>query len=179
MERNETAKLIALIMANYSEGLLPSGWTSNSQNAVNTWHALLNDLPFDAVKASVLKHMMTNEYPPTVAHIRGEIANMITSIETADEAWGMVQKAIRQFGYVNKAGALAMLPDTARIIVERFGWDYYCQMPVDDASTYYAQFRQAYQGQSMKRKELAQVPDYIRAQIMDTPALPEKRGEHE
>lgn len=167
MEFKETAAIMALIASNYSEKLLPSPWVENQRKAVEAWHDLLKDLDHDKVKAAVASLIMTKNYPPTIADIRGMIAKAAEPVTTvtSEEAWGLIQKAVRKFGYPDENGALEFIGEPARTIVKRFGWLYFCQMPNEEHSTYFSQFRRAYDAEILKRIERVQIPKELRDRL--------------
>lgn len=166
MDKGETAKIMGIISMNYSEKLLPAVWVTNQSMATELWTDLLNDLDYNQVKAAVLILIMTKDYPPTIAEIRNTIAKESTQhIVTAEEAWGQIQKAVRKFGYTDEQGAKAFLQEDIRLIVERFGWTYFCMMPIDDTSTYFAQFRNAYNCEVQKKIEKIQIPAALKAAL--------------
>lgn len=166
MDINETAKVMGIISMNYSEKLLPSVWITNPKMATELWTDLLKDLNYEQVKAAVKILIMTKEYPPTIAEIRNTIAKDTTkNSASAEEAWGQIQKAVRKFGYPDELGAKSYLGEEIRTIVERFGWTYFCRMPIAETSTYFAQFRNAYNCEVQKKIERVQIPEELREKL--------------
>jgi len=66
------------------------------------WHRLLRDIPFDLLDAAAAHYATTSgsAFPPSIAELRDmafKVAN--PNRVSAEEAWGEVQKAIRQTGF--------------------------------------------------------------------------------
>lgn len=88
--------------------------------------------------------------------------SMSGSTVTPEEAWGRIKLAVRRHGWTEEDKALDFLGTDISEVVKRFGWDYFCQMPVSDESTYYSQFRNAYQTESKRKTETAVLPDKVK-----------------
>lgn len=155
MTKDEIKQLLAFMASVYTARLMPE----INSFTVEVWHRILGDLDFSITKKALMKWVSIEKYPPTPADIRGIIADskMVNKL-TSEEAWRLIMDAVRKYGYTSKDEALQSLPDTVRTIVRRFGWDYFCLMPIEDTSTYYAQFRNAYAAIVLKEKEQLQVP---------------------
>lgn len=158
MKKEDTKQLLAFLVSVYTARLMPEINTFT----VEVWGRILGDLDFEIVKEAALKWSSKERYPPTPADIRGIIADskMVNKL-TSEEAWRLIMDAVRKFGFANKEEALNSLPDTVRTIVKRFGWDYFCLMPIEDTSTYYAQFRNSYAAIVLKEKESLQIPQKL------------------
>jgi hypothetical protein len=170
MKKNETAQIMTMISLNYTAALLPEGWKTSKEMALEIWHSALGDLSFDDAKKSLLQYFSSDEkYPPTIADIRRRVMEMnsVDEFMPVEQAWGTVIDAIRKFGYVDKAGALESLQGATRAIVECFTWEYYCAMPIDNVSTYFAQFRAAYNARISCAKEQKQLPEHLRTHRAD------------
>ena len=159
MTKDEIKQLLAFMASVYTARLMPE----INSFTVEVWHRILGDLDFSITKKALMKWVSIEKYPPTPADIRGIIADsrMVNKL-TSEEAWRLIMDAVRKYGYTSKDEALQSLPDTVRTIVRRFGWDYFCQMPIEDTSTYYAQFRNAYAAIVLKEKESLQIPDSLK-----------------
>jgi len=156
MNKQETQKILGLIIISY-----PDRFTEQpSALQINVWNELLSDLSFADVSTAVKKWIMTERFPPVIADIRKIVADAnMPGTDQADEAWGKLKQAIRKFGHMDSEEAIQTLPELAQIIVKRFTWSYYCMMPIDEVSTYYAQFRNAYECEYRKQRERKQIPE--------------------
>jgi len=105
---------------------------------------------------------MTADFPPSIAQIRSRIAVATMQVsQTADEAWGKIMKAVRMYGWCNPKGAEAFLGAFTWGVVTGFEWRYFCELDMDKESTYFAQFRTAYNTQIAREKEKLQIPQHV------------------
>ena len=154
----EVKQMLATMVSVYTKKLMPE----INEFTVNVWQRILADIDFKAAQASLIKWMSTERYPPTPADIRSGIAiAQMGVISSPDDAWKLIQQAVRKYGYMNQDEALKSFPELINRIVGRFGWMHYCMMPMEDVATYYAQFRNAYNDECQKTKERLQIPDDI------------------
>jgi hypothetical protein len=155
MTREETKNILAYISTVYPERMIGEV----SKLKVDIWADLMKDMDYAEIKKALKRWVSTEKYPPTISELRSSVASeKMGDADSPEEAWGEIQKAVQKFGYIDKEGALASLNPVCRRIVERFGWQYFCQMPIDEISTYYAQFRNAYTAEWKKEKERIQIP---------------------
>lgn len=148
-----------------SQNFLPDG------ESVKTWYMMVRDLPYEAANVAVQKYAATNRFPPTVADIREQAAE-ITSGRQSDwgEGWEKTMKAIRKYGYTNPEGALASLDEITRKTVERLGWKELCAS--ENAMADRANFRMVYEQLQQEGRKDAQLPPGIREALgMDGSAL--------
>lgn len=158
MTRDETKTILATMTAVYPKNLLPD----ISELTVNVWFQLLQDVPYRTASAAVMAWMQTNKYPPTPANIREYTAP--DRSESAESAWGRLQQAVRKYGHTEKQQAALAIPDIWPL-VDRWGWDHWCQMPIEDAATYYAQFRNAYESDRRRSTERARLSPSVVAAL--------------
>ena len=163
MTREETKTILSTMAAVYSEKLMPS----MNDLTVNVWFQLLQDLSYQQVQAATAAWLTSNKYPPTIADLRETVLAkpVEASMDTAEEAWGKVQVAVRRYGWTEEERAKSALGDLIWKTVGSFGWRYWCQMPVEDESTYFAQFRNAYNVNRKREVEAAQIPAGIREKL--------------
>lgn len=154
MTREETKKMLAVISVNYGEKLFYV-----TPEKVNLWAQLLSDLEYMEVQGAIKNWIMTEKFPPTVADIRGAIADkVLRGIPAADEAWGILMNNVREYGPYKKRQGIEALPEDIRDIVERWGYNYYCMFDESQSATVYAQFRDAYNATIRRKKRNAQLP---------------------
>lgn len=171
MTKNDIKMLLAMLGTVYSKNLLPTP----DALTINTWEALLGDMDFDKIKAAAIKWASTEKYPPTIADLRSlATESQYGTPKPAQQAWGLLQYAVLKFGYPGEEEALSLLDPETRNIVTQFGWKYFCQMPIENESTYYAQFRNAYDSECKREKSRRQVPEFIQKQI-DNMRAPESK----
>lgn len=101
MDRLETADILAVLKAAYPQfynGLSPK----EANKIVDLWAEMFKDEPVMVVAVAV-KAMIasrTNTFPPNIGEVKAQIAKMREPNEmTAQEAWNLVAKAIRNGKY--------------------------------------------------------------------------------
>jgi len=113
---------------------------------------MLQDIPIDVAQAAVMAHLSQSVYPPTVADIRSA-AEKITAPNRLEaiEAWELIVKAIRKYGYYREAEAMASLPPEIADMARRFTWEALCTS--ENVDTLRAQFRMAWDTQTKRQRE--------------------------
>ena len=118
MNKNETAKIIALIKLNYPH-IYQDYSDSDLDLLISEWTLQLEQMPYKAIYVAVQCHISTNPYPPTIAHIQGILYDMSNSkLPSGEEAWAIVLKAGRASLYPDSAyEELKKLPEYLKPIV--------------------------------------------------------------
>ena len=161
MEREEIKQILGIIYSVYQPNLLPP----MTKELLGVWHELLQDLPVQAVKASVAAWITTNKYPPTIADIRERVARpALDAIETPEQAWTRVYKAIGKYGRTEPDMARLELGEDLWAMVGR-DWSYYCLLLESDMPNEKARFIRAYTAQMSRRKEQAQIAPKVLAAL--------------
>lgn len=109
---------MALLSKNYSKNI----FNPKDADMVNLWFKMLEHYE-DRVFISAVKKIMVNEvFAPNLATISKYCTEIAAPIEVDDtEGWGLVVKAINQYGYMRAEEAIKSLPNTVRQAVERVG----------------------------------------------------------
>ena len=158
-----TREEVKLILATIAEVFPKNLMTTVTAQTVNIWAQMLDDMDYKRATIALAHWIQTQKYPPTIADLRELTAVQTTTNQmTAEQAWGKLQDAIRKFGYTMPKEAAEYLGEEIWTIVNRFGYNYFCQMPVDEASTYFAHFRNAYNGEVKKQNEQARLSPSVR-----------------
>lgn len=76
-----------------------------------------------------------------------------------DDAWGSVQKAIREYGFYGAEKAFASFDELTLSIVKNLGWSNLCLNENVDASR--ANFRIAYEAKAKEAQNINQLPDFV------------------
>lgn len=115
MNKNETAKVIAVLQINY-----PDNFRGKSdavlEATVDMWARAFADDSYAVVSAAVMSHIVsdTNRFMPPVGVIKAKIAEMLNPDDmTEQEAWGLVANALRNSTY-NSAEEFAKLPSAVQ-----------------------------------------------------------------
>lgn len=151
-------------------GVMKSVWTRREflpdEFAVNTWYGFLKDLPVEHVRMAVEKLALTKEdYPPTIAEIRRVIVDVQSDDSTWADGWESVLNAVRKYGYLNEAEALASMDEITRKSVQCLGWKAICYSSVDEQTSLRANFRMIYTGIQNKERDLAKLSADMRQAI--------------
>ena len=147
MSKLDTLKALSFLQLAYNRSL--------SEQQLEFYVEMLKDVHPGILAVAVRKLINTSKFLPTIAEIR-EAANAVDDIANgcvgldADQAWGIVQKAIKSVGqYAKPVFEDEVLAET----VDHLGWKDICQTPVDDTAILRAQFRKAFETNRERRKE--------------------------
>jgi hypothetical protein len=131
----------------------------------NIFYDLLKDLEYPVLETAVKKHIVTSEFPPTIAELRKlatEIKNPSLQVTAAD-AWGEVTKAIRYFGWYRSEEALASMSEGARKIAQYIGWQNICE--AENLDVLRGQFFKMYGQVETREKTEALLPEGLKKDI--------------
>lgn len=92
------------------------------------WFESLKDLPYEVLNLGVMKLLADEQFYPNIAKIRKACASIVAApCIDPTEAWGLVQKAISNYGWQRGEEALASLPpDVAEGVKRTGGWMALC-----------------------------------------------------
>lgn len=129
MKKTEVLKLIVVTKTLWPNWKAPET-TEETNLAVETWQAILDDVPAELAAAAV-RSLATSgrEFAPPVGVIRHEALQLVSRADGSaapgvDEAWGEVQRAARTRGYA--AGAPDWSHPAVGNAVESLGWRDIC-----------------------------------------------------
>lgn len=155
MTKKQFAVIATAIRAAY-----PASKVMESDQEMDFWYKLLEDLDAKVVENAVMEHICTNVFPPNIAEIRELcVERMARRIPSADDAWGLVQKAISRYGYSNPEEAFATMDDITMAVVKNLGWSRICKSEHSTADR--ANFRMAYEDKAKELKEMRQLPEFV------------------
>lgn len=155
MTRAEFSKLMAFITAAVDKPV--------ARPTVDAYYEMLGDLPYDLAAVAVKKIIATDEYPtlPTIGKIRQAAAEISRGhILSAPEAWGMVLKAVHEYGYYREGEALAALPEQVAEVVRWMGFQTICMS--EKISVDRGQFLRMYEIHQKREQEQALLPPAVR-----------------
>lgn len=161
MTREEFAKIVKGLNVVYASDNFIS-----DQSAFDIWYYCLSDLSYQQLSMAAQKYMQTNHFPPKPADLREIVVEIETPVQDYGEAWQEVQTAIRRYGYMREADALASLSPITRKVVEQLGWNTICMAQEGD-QTQRANFRMIYQNLEHRAKEAAQLSPQLRDAIAE------------
>lgn len=159
MKKTEVVQLLAVINAAFPNMQI-------TEMTVDLWHELLGDIEFNVAKTAVKKLILESPYPPTIADIRKQVAEITTQPDDridAAEAWGEVLRAIRHHGYYCEKEALeSMSPRTAKV-VQYMGWREICLST--DIDVVRGQFMKMYNAVTEREKQERLLPFSLQEEI--------------
>ena len=161
MTKKEVLKLFALIASIYTQA---GRFAEADAQMRDAWHALLEDIPFGAAERAVSAHAVNNTFPPSIAEIRRyALAGISDRRDTAEEAWALVLKALKNSAY-NSAEEFAKLPDICKRCVgsAQVLKSWAISEDVTTVSVARAQFLNAYRVMDSRERERAMMPPSIR-----------------
>lgn len=143
-----------------SERFLPDG------DSVKIWYQLLKDLSYEVVNAAIQKYALTNKFPPTIADLREQVAQMMDGDLTADWAagWAQVTRAIGTYGVWNPDAAIESMDAITNECVKRLGWKELCMSENPTADR--ANFRMIYEQVQRKKVEAAALPAGLKKDML-------------
>ena len=96
-------------------------------DAFNIWYSLLKDLEYSVAQAAIQKYMLTNKFPPTIADIREQAAEVRVGQKPLwSDGWEEVLRAISKFGSYRETEALNSMTEITRTAVKRLGFRNLC-----------------------------------------------------
>ena len=87
-----------------------------TETAMRLWYSELKDIPYQLAHTALRKYVSTNKFAPTIADIRGQVAELNDQNEeelNETAAWSLVLKAIRRSTYYSEE-EFAKLPATVK-----------------------------------------------------------------
>lgn len=159
MVKNDIVRLFGLIGEAYPTYKNQFNEKNINQKTCEVWLRMLQDIPIDILLLALQKHIVKSKYPPTIAELRDEAISILDNSIDFDEAWEIVIKAIRAFGYMRKKDALANMPKEVAEAVEAFGWQDLCMS--ENIAVDRGQFRKAYEIRKLRNKNNALMPTLL------------------
>lgn len=159
MNAGEISTLLTFIESLYGKNVSPT----QSKTTIEAWLMVLADLDYREVQFAVVALSSENRnFPPNPGQIRSKLATAKTNTIPADEAFGLIREAVRKFGLYQEDEARKYLGPEIWLMVSRYTWSYFCEMQRDNITTYAAQFRRAWEGESERKLAQVQIPEAVR-----------------
>lgn len=118
MDKKQFLTIMAGLKSNYPN------WKMDLTDKVilNFWFNNLKDIPYEIAEIGLRKLLAEEEFYPNIAKIRKACASVTQTPATdSTDGWGLVQKAIRRYGYVRADEAIESLPNDVGQAVVRMG----------------------------------------------------------
>ena len=99
----------------------------DSKESVTLWYTMLKDLPVGQVREAVMRYIMEEHFPPTIADIRKRCTErQAAQLPDWEQGWGEVMNAIHRWGYMRESEALASLNPITAETVKCLGYQALC-----------------------------------------------------
>ena len=155
MDKQQFATLAIGIKSAY-----PASKILEDNASMDFWYMTLKDIPYEIAENAVMEHICTNIYPPNIAEIRKLCMERCkTPILSFDEAWGVVRKAMSDYGWYHPQEAFATMDELTLAVVKNLGWSRLCQSENPTADR--ANFREAYEAKAKEAVNSNMLPDFI------------------
>ena len=117
MKKAELLDIVTVIVMSY-----PDRFKEESiQGMVTAWYAFFKDDDKTAVELAVMKHIASNKWPPSIAEIRGAMAEMLhPELIPPDVAWTAVADVMH--GVDEWGWGRPKFPPLIERVVETIGW---------------------------------------------------------
>lgn len=126
-------------------------------DAFNVWYSLLKDLDYNVANAAIQKYMLTNKFPPTIADIREQAAEVRAGEKPLwSDGWEEVLLAIRRFGSYRETEALESMTEITRRAVQRLGFRNLCMS--ENIMADRANFRMIFEGIADREHKNKHIP---------------------
>lgn len=155
MDKQKFATLAIGIKSAY-----PNSKILEDNASMDFWYTMLKDIPYEIAENAVMEYICTSVFPPNIAEIRKLCMDRYKKpVLSFDDAWGSVQKAIREYGFYGAEKAFASFDELTLSIVKNLGWSNLCLNENVDASR--ANFRIAYEAKAKEAQNINQLPDFV------------------
>lgn len=164
MTREECKVLVKAMKAMY-----PDPKFIPDQFAFDMWYKLMGDLEYHAACNAFAKHAQLSKFPPTVAEIRQNVADMETvDGMNGEEAWSLVYKAISNSGYYSVEEFGKLPPIIQKSVGSPENLRELALMPADTVnSVEKSHFLRTYEVEKKRKRESDAISPEIRAKIQE------------
>ena len=163
MTKAEVAQLFMVIAAAYPRD---TAFVAADKQMAGVWAKMLADVPYEIAENAVTAHVANSPFPPSIAEIRQWAAKAIIGrIMSADDAWGIVLKAIRKYGiYEQKKAKELCGPEIWKAVLQLYPtWEQLCMSENGVADR--AHFMRMWESRCKREAELAVLPESLRPTI--------------
>lgn len=155
MDKQQFATLAIAIKSAY-----PASKVLEDNASMDFWFRMLQDIDYRVAENAIAEHICTSVFPPNIAEIRKLCAERTQrAVLPFDEAWGVVQSAMRNYGFYNPAKAFETMDELTLSVVKSLGWSKLCQSENQIADR--ANFREAYEAKAIRKKNNMQLPEFV------------------
>jgi hypothetical protein len=162
MTREETLKILSVLRVAYPK----FGDGTDSKMLVEVWSDMLSDCEYMDVNNAIKRYIATNEsnFAPSIGKIRSMIVKQNDSELTEEwvDAWGEVERAIRNHGYYREQAALESMSPITRLCVQAIGWKNICNS--EEIGVERGHFRTMYESKAGSVRKAKQIQPALRTE---------------
>ena len=181
MTRDDTLDLLSVLKAAYPN-FYKDMTRRDADNVIDLWHEMFKDEPAELVALAVKRHIATDKkgFPPHIGSIKDAIVKIMQPEEMTElEAWGLVQKALRN-GYYGAEEEFSKLPPVVqRLVGSPNQLREWAQMDSETVSSVVASnFQRSYKVRAASEREFLALPSAVKQTMeqiaagMKMPELP-------
>lgn len=165
MNKSETSKIIAVLMASYPN-FLNNKTPTDIQATINVWDEMLKDYSYQEVSIAIKTCIVQDKsnFAPSI----GQVINKIIGFKnqgnelTEQEAWNLVSRATKNSAY-NATEEYEKLPESVKQIVTPSQLKEWSQMDSDSVQSVVASnFMRSYKAKVASNKEYQALPNNIK-----------------
>ena len=154
----DIAKILTIISAAWPQ-------FEPSAEKVNLWHEMLRDIPKQVLAVAVKRLIAERSFPPSISDIRKEASYLLDpDKQTPAEAWGVVQNAVRKYGFYRAVEGVSSLPPRIKKVVDCIGWTSLCTS--DNISVLRGQFMKMYEQIQEEEAKERLMPKQLRREVL-------------
>lgn len=162
MTREETLKILSVLRVAYPK----FGDGTDSKMLVEVWSDMLSDCEYMDVNNAIKRYIATNEsnFAPSIGKIRSMIVkqNDAELNEEWVDAWGEVERAIRNYGFYRELEALNSMSPVTRTCVQAIGWKNICNS--EEMGVERGHFRSMYESKAGSVRKAKQIQPALRTE---------------
>lgn len=150
------------IIANALKTYYPRERILPNKEALELWYERLKDLNYQDVSMALNRWVDEEKWSPSIADIRSMCVK-INDSESSNEwvdAWGEVERAIRNHGYYREQAALDSMSPITRLCVKAIGWKNICLS--EEIGVERGHFRSMYESKSKSVQKAKQIQHSLR-----------------
>lgn len=163
MTASEFQAFVTAMRAFYpKEHLLPT------EEIVTLWYTELADIPYEIAVTALKTHVATNEWSPSIAHIRRAAVHVVQKDLDAGKSFELALDAVHRFGYLRQAEAIEYLRTRDALTAEavsRMGYRAICDTPSDTIGVTRGQYIKIYNDLVKRRADACAMSAELRAMI--------------
>ncbi len=162
MTKEETAKIMSVLEVAFPRYYAGQGEDKKRQ-ALNLWHLMLREYPYDLVAMAVKATIANNVFPPVISEIIEKIQTIKNGGDMTElEAWGHISKAIRSSVYRSQE-EWEKLPEELRRVVTPDLLRSWSMVEADDVETVIqSNFLRTYRAAKKRQKEYDALPGSVK-----------------